>query len=290
MLINRLFSLRKIERKRHKAKRSKRKMFFFSEKECFVSSLTQEKIVYLRFFFFLFTIWYQSQWRMWRVQVAIATNEDKLRELEHSNESSSRFSRCMEVVEEGFQEPKDTMGYTAAQNKALKEVRSKDKVALYILFRAVDESGFEKIARAITSKEAWDILGKVFKGADRVEQVRLQTLRGELESMKMKETESLSDYITRVQSMVNQLNRNGEMLTETRVVEKILRSLTNNFENVVCVIEESKDLGHSRWTSLPVLSRHTSNVRRRRRKHSIKHFKPRLIQRWKGTLFSKFSR
>ena len=32
------------------------------------------------------------------------------------------------------------------------------------------------------------------------------------------------------------------MLAETRVVEKILRSLTNNFENVVCVIEESKDL------------------------------------------------
>ena len=42
--------------------------------------------------------------------------------------------------------------------------------------------------------------------------------------------------------MVNQLNQNGEMLPETWVVEKILRSLTNNFKNVVCAIEESKDL------------------------------------------------
>ena len=73
-----------------------------------------------------------------------------------------------EVVEEGFEEPKDTTGYTAKQNKALKELRSKDKAALYMLFRAVDESGFEKIARATTSKEAWDTLEKVFQGTDRV--------------------------------------------------------------------------------------------------------------------------
>ena len=59
-----------------------------------------------------------------------------------------------EVVEEGFEEPKDTTGYTAAQNKVLKELSSKDKAALYMLFRAVDEWGFEKIARTTTSKEA----------------------------------------------------------------------------------------------------------------------------------------
>ena len=111
-----------------------------------------------------------------------------------------------------------------------------------MLFWAIDESDFEKIARATTSKEARDTLEKVFKGTDRVKQVRLQTLRGELESMKMKDSENVSDYITRIQTVTNQLNRNGEMLPETRVVEKILRSLTDNFENVVCAIEESKDL------------------------------------------------
>ena len=76
-----------------------------------------------------------------------------------------------------------------------------------MLFRAVDESDFEKIARATTSKETWNTLEKVFKGTDRVKQVRLQTLRSKLESMKMKES-NVSDYITRAQTVANQLNRN----------------------------------------------------------------------------------
>ena len=58
----------------------------------------------------------------------------------------------------------------------------------------------------------------------------------------MKESKSVSDSITHVQTVVNQLNRNGEMLAETQVLEKILRSLTNNFENVVFAIEELKNL------------------------------------------------
>jgi Domain of unknown function (DUF4219)/gag-polypeptide of LTR copia-type len=110
-----------------------------------------------------------------------------------------------EMVEEGFVEPTTTTGYMAGQHKALKETRSKDKTTLYMLFRAVDESGFEKIASATTSKEAWDILANVYKGADRVKQVRLKTLRCELEGMKMKELEGISDY-TYVQIVVNQLN------------------------------------------------------------------------------------
>nr|KYP61630.1 Gag-Pol polyprotein [Cajanus cajan] len=147
-----------------------------------------------------------------------------------------------DVVENGYEEPVTIEGYTNAQLNALKVARAKDKAALYLLYRAVDESGFEKIANAKSSKEAWDILEKAKKGDERVKQVRLQTLRGELENMRMKESEGVSEFITRVETVVNKLNRNGENLPSSRVVEKILRSLTDDFENIVCAIEESKDL------------------------------------------------
>jgi hypothetical protein len=41
-----------------------------------------------------------------------------------------------------------------------------------------------------------------------VKQVRLQTLRSEFETLKMKELEGVLKYITRVETVVNQLKRN----------------------------------------------------------------------------------
>jgi gag-polypeptide of LTR copia-type len=57
----------------------------------------------------------------------------------------------------------------------------------------------------------------------------------------MKDSEGVSDYIVRVQTVTNQLKKNEENLKKTRIIEKILRSLINIFENVMCMIEELKD-------------------------------------------------
>jgi len=85
----------------------------------------------------------------------------------------------------------------------------------------------------------------------------------------MKETEGVAEYITRVETMVNQLSRNGEMLPASGVVEKILWSLTDDFEIVMCTIEESKDLSMLTVEKLVRSLRHmssNSNSRRRRRR------------------------
>jgi Domain of unknown function (DUF4219) len=74
------------------------------------------------------------------------------------------------LVEKGYNEPNAAalVAMIVNQMKVLKETRTRDKTALYLLFQAVDESGFEKITSATRSKEAWDVLEKSYKGADRV--------------------------------------------------------------------------------------------------------------------------
>lgn len=155
------------------------------------------------------------------------------------------FRELTEVVEAGFFDVNDPVVGAAipqAQRDELRENRRKDKKSLYFIHQALDDAVFEKISEAKTSKQAWEILQKAYKGDDKVKSVRLQTLRGEFESLSMNESESISEYFCRVQSIVNQLRNNGEVLADSRVVEKIMRSLTEPFDYVVAAIEEGKDM------------------------------------------------
>ena len=106
----------------------------------------------------------------------------------------------------------------------------------------MDESTLEKIAKAESSKETWEILGIFFNGVDRVKRVRLQTLHAEFEVAHVKNSETISDYFSQLLVIVNHLKSNGRRIEDVHVVEKILRSLANKFEHVVVAIEESKDL------------------------------------------------
>jgi len=166
----------------------------------------------------------------------------KFQKLKHSNEGIARFSRCLGYCREWLYEPEGTDGLANAQKDALKDLQKKDKKALFFIYQGVDESAFKKIANANTSKQAWEIIQNSYKRAERVKKVQLQTLQKEFESLKMKVKESISNYFTRVQSIMNQLRRNGEIIEDVRVNEKILRSLDPKYDYIVVAIKEAKDL------------------------------------------------
>ncbi|KAL5806123.1 hypothetical protein ACOSQ4_028856 [Xanthoceras sorbifolium] len=154
------------------------------------------------------------------------------------------FQELSEIIEAGYIEPSDQVAAALSQTQRdnLRENRKKDKKALFFLYQAVDEIVFERISSATTAKDAWEMLQKSYKGDEKVKSVRLQTLRGEFETLSMKDSETISDYFSRVQFIVNQLRVNGEKLEAVRVIEKIMRSLTNRFDYVVAAIEEGRDL------------------------------------------------
>ncbi|XP_016742956.1 uncharacterized protein [Gossypium hirsutum] len=152
---------------------------------------------------------------------------------------------CWDVVEKGYVELENAVAEVALTNEeksVLKEARKKDKRALFFIFQGVDESTFEKISDAKTSNEAWGILQKSLQGAKKAKNVRLQTFRAEFETLKMKPSESVDDYVIRVKAVVNEMKKNGETLDDVRIMEKKFWSLTRKFDYVVVAIEESKDL------------------------------------------------
>ena len=148
-----------------------------------------------------------------------------------------------EIVTIGYIAPKNEASLSQAEKEVLQATKKKDQKALSLIHQCLDDAMLQKVANATTSKQTWDVLKTSHSGVEKVKKVRLQILRGEFEALRMKESELVSDYFTRILVVVNNLRTYGDdHYDDTRVIEKILRSLDPKFDYIAVAIEESKDL------------------------------------------------
>ncbi|XP_074363066.1 uncharacterized protein LOC141704626 [Apium graveolens] len=154
-----------------------------------------------------------------------ATNQD---------ENTFPISRLVGFSEKGYDE---SANLTNAQKEALKETKKKDAKALFFIQQAISESLFPRIMRVTMTKEAWEVLQEEFQGNSKVRSIKLQSLRRDFENLKMNESESLKDYYSKINEIVNQMALYGEVVTDKKVVEKILISLTDKYDAMVSIIE-----------------------------------------------------
>ncbi|XP_076888395.1 uncharacterized protein LOC143538815 [Bidens hawaiensis] len=124
----------------------------------------------------------------------------------------------------------------------LRETLKKDAQAMAIIQQGVHDSLFSRIAAVETSKEIWELLQAEFQGDSQVQSVKLQGLRRAFENLSMKENEGVGDYFSRVMNNVGKQRAFGEELTDQKIVEKILRSLTPKFDYVIPSIEVTFEL------------------------------------------------
>ena len=73
---------------------------------------------------------------------------------------------------------------------------------------------FEKIVDLMTSKEAWDTLVRCYGDDASLKKVKLQSLRKQYENLNMKSSEKISEYISRVILITNEMKACGETLSE----------------------------------------------------------------------------
>ncbi|RDY11127.1 Copia protein, partial [Mucuna pruriens] len=59
---------------------------------------------------------------------------------------------------------------------------------------------------------------------------------------RMKEKESLNEYFNRFSKLINQMKSRRDTINNQRIVYEIMNSLIENFDHVVAIIEETKDL------------------------------------------------
>ncbi|CAL9008425.1 unnamed protein product [Prunus brigantina] len=122
------------------------------------------------------------------------------------------------------------------KKKATKEISKEkdDEKAAAILM---------KDAKALDSaKAAWELLYGEFHGGDHVRSVKLQNLICEFEYTRMHDNESLSTYLTRLNDLINQMKTYGEVLSNERLVQKVLISLSKVYDPICLVIENTKSL------------------------------------------------
>ncbi|KAM7502462.1 hypothetical protein LguiB_001366 [Lonicera macranthoides] len=146
------------------------------------------------------------------------------------------------AIEVGYVEPAEGETLVAAQKKILEEMKLKDLKAKNYLFSSIDKTILKTMTQKETAKQIWDSMKVKYQGNARVQRAQLQTLRRSFELLEMKVGETVTDYVGRVMVVANDMRNCGEDMPDVKIVEKILRTLTEKYNYIVCSIEESKDI------------------------------------------------
>lgn len=91
-------------------------------------------------------------------------------------------------------------------------------------------------------KEAWEKLKEEFEGNKQTRLMQVLNLKRKFEVQKMKESESIEEYGSKLISIVNQIRLLGEKFPDERIVEKLLVNLPERYEAKISSLEDSKDL------------------------------------------------
>lgn len=124
---------------------------------------------------------------------------------------------------------------------AKKEYENNAK-AKHAILSVLSDNEFVKVMHYASTKETWYKLQRLFERDTKVKEAKMQSLRGQLEGIKMKDEEKIADYLHRVDEIVNTIKGLREEIVDEIIVKKVFRSLTYKYDSKVFAIEEANYL------------------------------------------------
>ena len=147
--------------------------------------------------------------------------------------------KVWKVVEIGWTKPKEVpVNWDDAKIKAT----NFNNRALNALFSVVMNEEFKKISSTKIVKEAWTILQTTNEATKVIKDSKFQRLTTSFEEIKMEEDESLDEFYSKLNDIVNSAFNLRETISKSKIVRKVLRSLPERFHAKITAIEELKDI------------------------------------------------
>ncbi|XP_031282439.1 uncharacterized protein LOC116141017 [Pistacia vera] len=132
-----------------------------------------------------------------------------------------------QYVEENMQPPPLGHNPMLNQMRLHEEETANAPRALSHIHVAVTDLVFARIMAYENPKETWDKLREEYMGSTTTRNMQVLNLRREFEMQRMQEIEKVKDYVDRLMNVVNKIRLMGVELTDRRVVEKVLITLTD---------------------------------------------------------------
>lgn len=119
----------------------------------------------------------------------------------------------------------------------------KNVMARALLFQSIPEAMTLQVGKLKTAKEIWEAIKMRYMGAERVRKARLMTLKADLNRVKMKESETIDSFVSRITELTAKCASLGEIIEESKMVEKLLYSLPRKkYIHMTAALEQNLDL------------------------------------------------
>lgn len=127
----------------------------------------------------------------------------------------------------------------------------KNNLATALLFQSIPEALILQVGELDTAKKVWEAIKARHTGAERVREARLQTLSSEFDRLRMKETDTIDDFVGKLGEISSKSAALGENLNETKIVKKFLKSLPRKkYIHIVASLEQVLDLKNTTFEDI----------------------------------------